>query len=103
MKIRNGFVSNSSSCSFCIYGTYIEDKDLIKKIDDGIFDKELSKEKIQTYCMDFVDGIYIGRELTTMPDNQTMGEFKKQVSEALCSIFNIEDDFCFFEESWYDG
>jgi hypothetical protein len=35
MKIRNGFVSNSSTTSFCIYGPYIE-KDGILKLAEKI-------------------------------------------------------------------
>ena len=45
MKIRNGFVSNSSSSSFCIYGTYIEFDDLMEKIKEMNF---LSEEEIET-------------------------------------------------------
>jgi len=29
MKIRNGFVSNSSSTSFCVFGVYIKDPDAL--------------------------------------------------------------------------
>lgn len=35
MKIRHGFVSNSSSSSFCVFGTYVpknREKDLIKRV-----------------------------------------------------------------------
>ena len=42
MKIRRGFVSNSSSCSFCIYGVSIEPQKLCEKlVENGI---ELTKE-----------------------------------------------------------
>jgi len=36
MKIRNGFVSNSSSSSFCIYGITIDEKDALTKIEENI-------------------------------------------------------------------
>ena len=32
MKVRSGFVSNSSSSSFCIYGTYLEFSEIIEKL-----------------------------------------------------------------------
>ena len=31
MKVRNGFVSNSSSSSFCIFGTCIELDEMVEK------------------------------------------------------------------------
>jgi hypothetical protein len=34
MKIRNGFVSNSSSSSFCIYGVCVESSSLANKEED---------------------------------------------------------------------
>lgn len=44
MKIRAGFVSNSSSSSFCIYGVQV-DRDDIKNIAHLI-----TKEQIEEYC-----------------------------------------------------
>ena len=32
MKIRNGFVSNSSSSSFCIYGAALEFSEILEKV-----------------------------------------------------------------------
>jgi len=37
MKIRNGFVTNSSSTSYCIYGTWVEYNDMAE------FNKKMSK------------------------------------------------------------
>jgi len=41
MKIRVGYVSNSSSVSFCVYGVsldsyYKEDKDIMRKIEENM-------------------------------------------------------------------
>lgn len=36
MKIRMGFVSNSSSTSFCIYGKYVDTKDYTGELGNAI-------------------------------------------------------------------
>jgi hypothetical protein len=103
MKIRAGFCSNSSSSSFCIYGVYTEDGDLVKSMDNNEFDNALSKANFDFYHLDGLDGYYIGRELTSMKEDETMREFKKRVEEDLQKILEINENCSFFQESWYDG
>ncbi len=151
MKQRNGFVSNSSSTSFCIYGTTIE-KDyleifrLIKhktpeefyKLRDWV-EKEWDEPKeiltwmdtideydelpdgidnfdIGDICSDvFGDGmyahqpygcdgdtIYIGREWCEIKDNETGGEFKKDVEDKIKKILP-NAKFSTHQEAWRDG
>jgi hypothetical protein len=97
MKIRSGFVSNSSSTSFCIYGVYS------KKCSDEAMK---TMKGIQAFEEPYGDGSYIGVPLQECRDDETMGDFKKRVVELINSQAVNEFDpseFSVCEESWYDG
>jgi hypothetical protein len=48
-------------------------------------------------------GIYIGRELSDIKDDETMGHFKKE-TQALIDKLPIEDKQCsIITEGWYNG
>ncbi len=96
MKIRSGFVSNSSSSSFVIYGVWIKDasgvvdftedegdsviiEKAVKTITDKVFDFEFYNE-------DELDGYYIGVHPASCPDDMTMGDFKKGIRDRLEKI-----------------
>jgi hypothetical protein len=101
MKVRKGFVSNSSSCSFLLYGTYTDDKDLIEKAEK--FNSKLTSKGIETYSMDFSDGLYIGKSPDKMRDDQTMSDFKKEVAQTIDEILGAPQNYSFLEEAWYNG
>jgi hypothetical protein len=100
MKIRNGFVSNSSTTSFCIYGINGSDDDDAKitwNDDSGV-------KSYHNY--EIGDNYYIGIPLTSMKDDETFGQFKERVRNTLRKKLEkeIEDkDFGVMEEAWYDG
>ena len=113
MKLREGFVSNSSSSSFCIYGAYISSSktdEIAKKI--GVEDEDLdlyelieeylSKNKMmcEVHCAPYDSSVYVGRSWDSIRDDQTGAEFKKSVEE---SLKDIATEFRTFEEAWYDG
>lgn len=75
MKIRNGFVSNSSSSSFIVYG-FSSDDSINKSIYDIVVNKIREKD-----------------------DSMTSSKLKSRVSKYLD---NHGLDFCFYDDDDYD-
>jgi len=98
MKIRAGFVSNSSTTSFVIYGIWIHGDDLINKLKENGLVPEgkepdpydiLGEEGItceftpsEEYC--------VGFNFDEIPDDVVVGEWKKEKTEILKKIFGEE-------------
>jgi hypothetical protein len=108
MKIRHGFVSNSSTTSFCIYGTWI---DLPEPTFEQEEDEDNAYEDMYDFCntnglechyMEGVDGCAVGLTPRSIKDNETGGDFKLRVKEKISKLFNIEDvDTEWIEEAYY--
>lgn len=93
MKIRHGYVSNSSSTSFCIVGFLISNNNgdferLFSDFDDDFFgylDEKFGRNLevrhgVGEYCE---DDYIVGKSVKSMKDNQTLIEFKTEVLEEL--------------------
>ena len=100
MKIRLGFVSNSSSVSFCIYGVYVDCPD--DEEEETLLN---SAEKMGLYCRgdQCNEGLYIGRMWSSVGDNETGKQFKESTQEMINEL-PIDDKECrTYAEGWYDG
>lgn len=129
MKIRQGFVSNSSSSSFCIYGANCyEGTELfealkkaaiekIKKDDDPDFDEDgfcddpsgaiesLPLSGLSVHYHYDNDDIYIGRDCTSIKDDETGRQFKDSVIRKLAEATGLSQETIakecgFHEECW---
>ena len=118
MKVRNGFVSNSSSSSFCIYGTAFDLSDLIEKVKELnlVSEEEIEKlneddysawvveelisDKIDLsiHCDNENESIWIGKSWSSIEDNETGLEFKKSVEAELEKVFGSGLDYDTYDE-----
>ncbi len=112
MKIRMGFVSNSSSSSFCVVGKIYEDEknELYNKFDEMIYDLNENNEIDPSLvtCQgisNYYDSIILGMEIENIQDNETMSQFKQRVLEQVKKIDPnvVTDDIQIYVDGGYDG
>jgi len=121
MKIRNGFVSNSSSSSFCIYGATLEFGEILEKLNESKYftEKELEKfddddeiyeigefirkKTVLSVHMDSEnDSIWIGKEWSTIGDDETGREFKESVKVEIEKILGSDVECDTYDETIYN-
>jgi len=86
MKTRNGFVSNSSTTSFSIYGfstdNFIDDSgEADYDIVEGVVEK-FKNADLEAY-LDEPGVIYVGQSWSTIDDNETGKQFKDKVTKLI--------------------
>lgn len=125
MKIRQGFVSNSSTSSFLMYGIGIDSiEDLIKALGmpspeeneyendlaiEALLSKKLGKEKYKTIIeknkIEFFnypedEGWWIGASWATVKDDETGKQFKERIQKAIDDTFKEKIKCNTHEEAW---
>ncbi len=104
MKIRMGFVSNSSTSSFLMYGVNLSDRAEMRDFFEERWDicRDLSIDFVRAY----EDEYYMGRSLKRIKDEQTFKEFKSETIELVKKFLSehkikVEDnEFGIYEEAW---
>lgn len=97
MKTRLGFVSNSSSSSFCLYGVNFGDEIVLTKEDCEFMTEHGLHDKCGQY-----DSICIGREWSSIGDNETGKQFKDSVATSIEKRWPGKTCTT-HEEGWYNG
>ena len=112
MKIRQGFVSNSSSSSFLIYGAEVSNhkEKLAEKF--GLGELENSYELVDTiegktglFVSSGSDGdsLYVGRSWSSVKDEETGLQFKQSVEKKFKEELGLDVKLETCSEAWYNG
>ena len=99
MKIRKGYVSNSSSSSFCVLGIYKpEDYDEYELTGGGLINYHYGIDN-------YYKQIILGASPESMKEDETLHDFKTRICEMF-SKNGIEvkvEDLQWFLDGGYDG
>jgi len=106
MKTRNGFVSNSSTSSFLIYGAFFEEEYIVKHYGDHDgFEEAFKGSKVAVVypCVEYDSGLYVGLSWDAIEDNETGGQFKEKIKTAIEKVIGKDVECSTHEDAGYDG
>jgi len=104
MKTRSGFVSNSSSSSFCILGVSIDAATADKLEGEWRKDPKQGRVHIE-YDISGGDGVYVGISAASIKDDETPRQIKRELIDALHSV-GVDvglDKVGWIEDGGYNG
>jgi hypothetical protein len=85
MKIRTGFVSNSSTSSFCIYGSHIDGDNY-----DEEFYEKVENLGLECYENERSGGYFVGLSPVNLQDDETGLQFKERIKALLKQLVGDE-------------
>lgn len=85
MKIRSGFVSNSSSSSFCILGVEV-DSDTFEKVDAIPYNERTTETLNGETSISYEGQYYVGYDPGKMKEDETLSQFKDRIVDAASKV-----------------
>ena len=103
MKIRSGFVSNSSSSSFLIYGTVVDQSNIPEDCDGyDYLEEKLKDSDMVIHSPSNYDCYYIGKSWETIGDDETGKQFKDRIEKVLKEKLGNDIKCYTCSQAWYD-
>ena len=119
MKCRNGFVSNSSSSSFLIYGIKgIDTREFVAAVNLLIERGEIAGETdpvdyykdaasvlgLEAHDPYYEGELFLGMSWSNVGDDETGRQFKNRIEDAIrLALPAYSDKFGTYAEAWRDG
>lgn len=99
MKTRLGFVSNSSSSSFCVMGCSVSEE-RAEEIDEILKDTRLELNGGE----DWEGGAVIGMSVNEMKEDETKAEFRDRVQKELDRLeIKVDEELDWIHDGGYFG
>ena len=103
MKIRIGFVSNSSSSSFCLFGVFVGDSN--KSYDEACKLVEGNELCVENACDECDNSVYVGLPPEKMKEDETLREFRERIKSQLAKngLDCKDEEISWITDGGYNG